>query len=86
MTSSNKKNQYRRLISSLNSIGNSIDEASSSVDSVQDELGSGILINGLQIETDVFSEAKSELEEAKNSLYRASRSCYSSMSRIKDEE
>ncbi len=86
MTSNNKKNQYRRLINSLNSIGSSIDGASSSVDSAQEELGNGILINGFPIETDVFSGVKSELEEAKNSLYRASRSCYSSMSRIKDEE
>ena len=83
---SNKKAKYRSLINSLNGIAGSIDSASESVDNIQPKLDEGIKINGASIEKEVFSGAKSELDNAKSSLYRAIRSCYTSMNKSKEEE
>lgn len=83
---SNKKAKYRSLISRLQGVAGNIDSASETIDNIQPELNEGILINDNPIETEVFPEAKTALEDAKNSLYRAIRSCYTSMSRCKDEE
>ncbi len=83
---SSKKAKYRSLINSLSGIAGSIDSASESIDNIQPKLDEGIKINDSQIETAVFSGAKSELEEAKSAIYRAIRSCRSSMNRSEEEE
>ena len=83
---SNKKAQYRSLISRLQSIASSIDGAYEPIDNIQPALDSGIMINDGEIEQDVFPAAKDELSDAKESIYRAIRSCYTSMNKAAKEE
>ena len=83
---SNKKGSYRRLINNLYGIVRNIDNASSSVNEIQLKLSEGIKVNEEEIETDSFSKTKTNIEEAEEALYRAIRSCNSSMRSINDEE
>jgi len=83
---SNKKAKYRSLINRLQSIASSIDGAYDPIDNIQPALDTGILFNDKSIEESVFPAAKTELETAKDTLYRAIRSCYNSMSKAAKEE
>lgn len=83
--SSDKKAKYRSLISRLQGIANSIDSSIESVNNIQPELNKGILINDAAIEEDVFFSTDDKLNDAKNYLYNAIRSCYNSMNKEEDE-
>ena len=83
---SDKKSKYRSLISRLQGVASDMPGVSESIDDIQPLLDKGIIINDGQIETDVFSGAKSDISSAQDCLYRAIRSCYTSMYKCEEEE
>ena len=83
---SNKKSKYRSLISRLQGIAGSTGSASEAVDKIQPELDNGLLINGRSVDKDVIDSVKDDIESAESSLYRAIRSCYSSMNKKEDDD
>ena len=74
-----KSGQYRSLIYQLQNVVGKTDGAKEQVDKIKPELDKNILFNDDTIEDSFTGEVKSDLNDARNHLYNAIRSCYNSM-------
>ena len=81
-----KKGKYRVLINRLQGVAGNVDGAVDATNDIKDIQDKGILINDKTVNDNELSSVTIELNDAKNSLYRAIRSCYTSMSKDEDED
>ena len=80
-----KKGKYRGLINRLQGVAGNIDGSIDAANDIKDIQDKGILINDKTVNENELSSVEKDLNDAKNSLYRAIRSCYNSMNKEEEE-